>query len=328
MRSSPGGVPRPRRRPRPRRITPGRAGGAAASARRARRPAWPTPAAERASARRGPGSASPAARNWSPSPGRRRGRLPTTWPAPGQDGSLRSMARNFQRYAASPMTRVLRLGHDSTHGGSVLTLARTPSRRSSPRSARPWRSRNSVPAMEPSARKGVPPVDGPSAWWRSAVLYQIYPRSFVDFNGDGVGDLAGVTAQLDDPVKLGSMPLVAPTTLADGGFRVHITDHCRIHPTSALWRTSIRRGRAHRRGLRVVLDFVPNHSSDRHPWFESPAPHAPIRGAIGTSGPTQTTAAARRTTGCRPSPLQGRRGRWTPSQASTTCIPTPSSSPT
>jgi alpha-glucosidase len=125
--------------------------------------------------------------------------------------------------------------------------------------------------VEPSAIKGVPPVDGLSAWWRSAVLYQIYPRSFVDFNGDGVGDLAGVTAQLDYLVKLGVdavwLSPIYSSPMVDFGY--DITDHCRIDPIfGTLEDFDQMLAGAHRRGLRVVLDFVPNHTSDRHPWFE------------------------------------------------------------
>jgi alpha-glucosidase len=125
--------------------------------------------------------------------------------------------------------------------------------------------------VEPSAIKGVPPVDGLSAWWRSAVLYQIYPRSFVDFNGDGVGDLAGVTAQLDYLVKLGVdavwLSPIYSSPMVDFGY--DITDHCRIDPIfGTLEDFDQMLAGAHGRGLRVVLDFVPNHTSDRHPWFE------------------------------------------------------------
>jgi len=114
-------------------------------------------------------------------------------------------------------------------------------------------------------------VDGLAAWWRSAVLYQIYPRSFADFDGDGVGDLAGVTARLDYLVGLGVdavwLSPIYSSPMVDFGY--DITDHCRIDPIfGTLEDFDQMLGGAHARGLRVVLDFVPNHTSDRHRWFE------------------------------------------------------------
>jgi alpha-glucosidase len=114
-------------------------------------------------------------------------------------------------------------------------------------------------------------VDGLAAWWRSAVVYQIYPRSFADFDGDGVGDLAGVTARLDYLVGLGVdavwLSPIYSSPMVDFGY--DITDHCRIDPIfGTLEDFDQMLGGAHARGLRVVLDFVPNHTSDRHRWFE------------------------------------------------------------
>ncbi|UUL82092.1 alpha-amylase family glycosyl hydrolase [Sphingomonas qomolangmaensis] len=107
-------------------------------------------------------------------------------------------------------------------------------------------------------------------WWQSAVLYQVYPRSFQDSNGDGIGDLAGITARLDDLVALGIDALwispVFPSPMADFGYDV--ADYCDIDPRFGTLAEMDRLvAEAHARGLKVLLDYVPNHSSDQHPWF-------------------------------------------------------------
>jgi len=108
------------------------------------------------------------------------------------------------------------------------------------------------------------------AWWQSAVIYEIYPRSFQDSNGDGIGDLAGIIQRLDYLVKLGVDAIwVAPiyrSPMADFGYDV--ADYCSIDPIFGTMHDFDRLlEEAHRRDLRVILDFVPNHSSDQHPWF-------------------------------------------------------------
>ena len=107
-------------------------------------------------------------------------------------------------------------------------------------------------------------------WWQDAVVYQIYPRSFCDLSGDGVGDLAGISAHLDHLVALGVDALwlspVFPSPMADFGYDV--ADYCGIDPLFGdLDGFDALVGSAHERGLRVVLDWVPNHTSDAHPWF-------------------------------------------------------------
>src|SRR5215469_7904787 len=108
------------------------------------------------------------------------------------------------------------------------------------------------------------------AWWQRAVFYQIYPRSFADTNGDGIGDLDGVTAHLDYLSALGIDAIwlnpINPSPLKDWGYDV--SDYCGIHPDlgdlAAFERLL---AEAHRRGIRIIVDLVPNHSSDQHPWF-------------------------------------------------------------
>jgi alpha-glucosidase len=107
-------------------------------------------------------------------------------------------------------------------------------------------------------------------WWRSAVVYQIYPRSFLDTSGDGVGDLEGIRRQLDHLEWLGVDALwlspVYPSPMKDYGYDV--SDYCAVDPVFgdlAALRGLIED--AHARDLRVILDWVPNHSSDQHPWF-------------------------------------------------------------
>jgi alpha-glucosidase len=108
------------------------------------------------------------------------------------------------------------------------------------------------------------------AWWQSAVIYEIYPRSFQDSNGDGIGDLDGIIQRLDYLVKLGVDAIwVAPiyrSPMADFGYDV--ADYCGVDPIFGTMQDFDRLlEEAHRRDLKVILDFVPNHSSDQHPWF-------------------------------------------------------------
>jgi len=112
----------------------------------------------------------------------------------------------------------------------------------------------------------------PSAprWWQRGIVYQIYPRSFQDSNGDGIGDLSGIEARLDYLVGLGIDAIwlspIFPSPMADFGYDV--SDYCGIDPIfGSLGDFDRLVDGAHRRSLRVLLDFVPNHTSDRHPWF-------------------------------------------------------------
>ena len=108
-------------------------------------------------------------------------------------------------------------------------------------------------------------------WWKRGVVYQIYPRSFQDANGDGIGDLKGIIQRLDYLEWLGVDAIwlspVYPSPMADFGY--DIADFRDIDPifgTLADFDELVRG--AHARGLRIIMDFVPNHTSDRHPWFE------------------------------------------------------------
>ena len=110
----------------------------------------------------------------------------------------------------------------------------------------------------------------PTRWWHTGVVYEIYPRSFGDANGDGVGDLEGIRQHLDDLAWLGVDAIwIAPfyrSPMADFGYDV--ADHTDVDPLFGDLAAFDRLlAAAHERGLRVIVDFVPNHTSDRHPWF-------------------------------------------------------------
>jgi alpha-glucosidase len=126
-------------------------------------------------------------------------------------------------------------------------------------------------------------VFGKRPWWTSAVFYQIYPRSFADGNGDGIGDLIGVREHLDHLVELGVDALwfspIYPSPMADGGYDV--ADPCDIDPMFGTLADFDRLlAEAHIRGLKVTIDIVPNHFSSEHPWFQAVlagGPDAPER---------------------------------------------------
>jgi len=108
-------------------------------------------------------------------------------------------------------------------------------------------------------------------WWRGAAIYQIYPRSFCDANGDGIGDLPGITAKLDHVAKLGVDAIwVSPfftSPMRDFGYDV--ADYCDVDPIFGTLADFDRMvARAHELGLKVTIDQVYAHTSDQHPWFE------------------------------------------------------------
>ena len=112
--------------------------------------------------------------------------------------------------------------------------------------------------------------NGTRLWWQDGVIYQVYPRSFQDTNGDGVGDLAGVLARLDYLASLGVEAIwispFYPSPMADFGYDV--ADYTGVDSMfGTLEDFDLLVAAVHERGVKLILDFVPNHSSDQHPWF-------------------------------------------------------------
>jgi len=108
-------------------------------------------------------------------------------------------------------------------------------------------------------------------WWKQAVFYEIYPLSFQDTTGNGMGDLQGIIDRLEYLQELGVDALrispCFPSPMADWGYDV--SDYTDIHTELGTLATLDRLlASAHQRGIRVLLDFVPNHTSDQHHWFQ------------------------------------------------------------
>ena len=125
----------------------------------------------------------------------------------------------------------------------------------------------SHPVAEPGVR--TPEVD--PDWWRQAVVYQVYPRSFADADGDGMGDIDGITSRVPYLAALGVdavwLSPFYPSALADGGYDVD--DYRAVDPRLGTLEDFDRMVAAlHEAGVRLIVDIVPNHSSDRHAWFQ------------------------------------------------------------
>ena len=121
-------------------------------------------------------------------------------------------------------------------------------------------------------------ANSPADWWRHAVIYQIYPRSFADGNGDGIGDLPGIIDRLPAVADLGVDAIwLSPfytSPQKDAGYDV--ADYCNIDPVfGTLADAEQLISTAHDLGLRVIVDLVPNHSSDQHVWFQAALQAAP-----------------------------------------------------
>ena len=121
-----------------------------------------------------------------------------------------------------------------------------------------------------SAPKHAAKLD--AEWWRSAVIYQVYPRSFADSDGDGLGDLPGITSRLDSLAWLGIDAVwLSPfmrSPQKDAGYDV--SDYCDVDPIfGSLADFDAMVDRAHELGLRILIDLVPNHTSDQHRWFQA-----------------------------------------------------------
>jgi alpha-glucosidase len=109
-------------------------------------------------------------------------------------------------------------------------------------------------------------------WWQTGVIYQIYPWSFMDSNGDGIGDLNGIAERLEYLRWLGVDAIwispIYPSPMADFGY--DISDYCNVDPRfGTLADFDALLARTHQLGLKLILDYVPNHTSDRHPWFQA-----------------------------------------------------------
>ena len=135
-----------------------------------------------------------------------------------------------------------------------------------------------LPQTLPSPSQADPSETAPAQasparqWWHDAVIYQIYPRSFADSDGDGLGDLRGITSRLEHIASLGVdavwLSPFYPSPQVDAGYDV--ADYRDVAPeygTLADFDALV--ARAHALGLKVVVDLVPNHSSDQHAWFQA-----------------------------------------------------------
>lgn len=168
-------------------------------------------------------------------------------------------------------------------------------------------------------------------WWRQAVVYQIYPRSFADANGDGVGDLPGIISRVPYLVALGIdavwLSPFYPSALADGGYDVD--DYRNVDPRLGTLDDFDQLIEAlHAEGIKLIVDIVPNHTSDRHEWFvealEAAKGEPPGSGTSSATAPTAPPTSRRRTgTRCSAAPPGPR-----PTTASGICTCSPPSSPT
>jgi alpha-glucosidase len=189
---------------------------------------------------------------------------------------------------------------------------------------RPQASAPLATSDAPERRSGAVPAADPR-WWRTAVIYEIYPRSFADGNRDGTGDLAGVRSRLPYLRDLGVDAIwFTPwylSPLADGGYDV--ADYRAIDPAfGTLGDAEALISEARELGLRTIVDVVPNHVSDRHPWFQAAlaaAPGSPARerfwfhpgrGDNGAAMPTEWTSSFAGPTWTRTTNPDGSPGEW------------------
>ncbi|MGF1663452.1 MAG: glycoside hydrolase family 13 protein [Kineosporiaceae bacterium] len=171
----------------------------------------------------------------------------------------------------------------------------------------------------------APPTPPGAEWWRHAVIYQIYPRSFADSDGDGVGDLPGIVARLGAVADLGADAVwLSPfyrSPMNDAGYDV--ADYRDVDPLfGTLADAEALVGEAHRLGLRVIVDLVPNHTSSEHAWFRAAlaaGPGSPERaryvfrdghGADGGEPPNNWRSAFGGAAWTRVTEADGRPGQW------------------
>ncbi len=176
----------------------------------------------------------------------------------------------------------------------------------------------------------------PPAWWTSAVVYQIYPRSFQDSDGDGIGDLRGVLQRIDHLVELGvDVVWFSPVYRSpqdDNGY--DISDYQDVDPLfGTLDDLDEVMAALHARGIRVVMDLVVNHTSDEHPWFiesrsSADSPKRDWYWWRPARGRHDGGRAGRRADQLGIRPSRAPRGSSTRPRASTTCTCSAASSPT
>jgi len=137
----------------------------------------------------------------------------------------------------------------------------------------------------------TPTID--STWWKHAVIYEIYPRSFQDSNGDGIGDLNGITERLDYLQALGVDAIwispMYPSPQVDFGY--DISDYENVDPQYGTLKDFDRLvAEAKKRNIRVILDMVLNHTSDKHKWLSNRRVRGRMRSGTGTCGMTGNRA--------------------------------------
>ena len=137
-------------------------------------------------------------------------------------------------------------------------------------------------------------------WWQKGIIYQIYPRSYQDSQGDGVGDLLGIVHRLDHIQSLNVDAIwlspIYPSPMHDFGYDV--ADYVDVNPMFGTLADFDRLlAETHRRGLKLILDLVPNHTSDEHAWFLESRSSRDSEKEIGISGATRLQTADHPTTG-------------------------------